>query len=115
MHRVPTAVHVEYYARIVEPTAVLPRLITAGGQIAGGVEAQRLRLGYLNDTEWQRLSDAFGALSDVPLFFDDSAALTITEVRSRARRLQAEVGCDLLIVDYLQLMSSRRSDNRVQE
>ena len=83
--------------------------------IASGVEAQRLRLGYLNDTEWQKLSDAFGLLADVPLFFDDSAGLTITEVRSRARRLQAEAGCDLLIVDYLQLMSGKRSENRVQE
>ncbi len=83
--------------------------------IASGVEAQRLRLGYLNDTEWQKLSDAFGLLADVPLYFDDSAGLNITDVRSRARRLQAEAGCDLLIVDYLQLMSGRRSDNRVQE
>ncbi|MGI8589245.1 MAG: replicative DNA helicase [Chloroflexia bacterium] len=83
--------------------------------IASGVETQRLRLGYLNDTEWQKLSDAFGTLAGVPLYFDDSAGLTITEVRNRARRLQAEAGCDLLVVDYLQLMSSRRSDNRVQE
>ncbi|HUS14770.1 MAG TPA: replicative DNA helicase [Chloroflexia bacterium] len=83
--------------------------------ISSGVETQRLRLGYLNDSEWQKLSDAFGALSDVPIYFDDSAGLTVTEVRSRARRLQAEAGCDLLVIDYLQLMSGRKSDNRVQE
>jgi replicative DNA helicase len=83
--------------------------------ICSGVEAQRLRLGYLSDTEWQALSDAFGTMADVPIYFDDSAGLTVTEVRSRARRLQAEAGCDLLIIDYLQLMSGRKSDNRVQE
>ena len=54
------------------------------------------------------MSDAFGTLADVPIYFDDSAGLTITEVRSRARRLQAEAGCDLLIIDYLQLMSGRQ-------
>ncbi|HMA37017.1 MAG TPA: replicative DNA helicase [Chloroflexia bacterium] len=86
--------------------------------IASGIETQRLRLGYLNEGEWQKLSDAFGALAAVPLYFDDSAGLSINEVRSRARRLQAEAGCDLLVVDYLQLMSGRRGgggDNRVQE
>ncbi len=83
--------------------------------IASDVEAQRLRLGYLDDSEWQKLSDAFGLLADVPIFFDDTAGISISEVRSRARRLQAEAGCDLLVIDYLQLMSGRRSDNRVQE
>jgi replicative DNA helicase len=86
--------------------------------IESGVDMQRLRLGYLNDTEWQRLSDAFGRLAEVPIYIDDSAALSVMELRSRARRLQAEVGVDLLIVDYLQLMQGRRaggSDNRVQE
>jgi replicative DNA helicase len=83
--------------------------------ICSGVETQRLRLGYMSDTEWQALSDAFGTMADVPIYFDDSAGLNVTEVRSRARRLQAEAGCDLLIIDYLQLMSGRKSDNRVQE
>ena len=83
-----------------------------------GVDMQRLRLGYLNDAEWSRMSDAFGRLAEMPIHVDDSAALSVMEVRSRARRLQAEVGIDLLIIDYLQLMQGRRagfSDNRVQE
>jgi replicative DNA helicase len=86
--------------------------------IESGVDMQRLRLGYLNDAEWQRLSDAFGRLAEAPIYIDDSAALSVMELRSRARRLQAEVGVDLLMVDYLQLMQGRRaggSDNRVQE
>jgi replicative DNA helicase len=82
-----------------------------------GVDSQRLRLGYLNDEEWQHVSDAIGRLAQMPIFIDDSAGLTIHEVRSKARRLEAESGVDMLIIDYLQLMqgSARRDSNRVQE
>jgi replicative DNA helicase len=82
-----------------------------------GVDSQRLRLGYLNDEEWQNVSDAIGRLAQMPIFIDDSAGLTIHEIRSKSRRLEAESGVDLLIVDYLQLMqgTSRRDGNRVQE
>jgi replicative DNA helicase len=82
-----------------------------------GVDSQRLRLGYLNDEEWQHVSDAIGSLAQMPIFIDDSAGLTIHEVRSKARRLEAESGVDMLIIDYLQLMqgSARRDSNRVQE
>jgi replicative DNA helicase len=82
-----------------------------------GVDSQRLRLGYLNDEEWQNVSDAIGRLAQMPIFIDDSAGLTIHEIRSKSRRLEAEVGVDILIVDYLQLMqgTSRRDGNRVQE
>jgi replicative DNA helicase len=79
---------------------------------------QRLRLGYLNDTEWQRLSDAFGRLTEIPIYVDDSANLGVMELYSRARRLQADVGLELLIVDYLQLIQGRwlgGSNNRMQE
>ncbi len=82
-----------------------------------GVDSQRLRLGYLNDEEWQNVSDAIGRLAQMPIYIDDSAGLTIHEIRSKSRRLEAEVGVDLLIIDYLQLMTgtSRRDGNRVQE
>ncbi|MEO8287373.1 MAG: replicative DNA helicase [Chloroflexota bacterium] len=82
-----------------------------------GVDSQRLRLGYLNDEEWQNVSDAIGRLAQMPIFIDDSAGLTIHEVRSKSRRLEAEAGVDLLIIDYLQLMqgTGRRDGNRVQE
>jgi replicative DNA helicase len=82
-----------------------------------GVDSQRLRLGYLNDEEWQLVSDAIGRMAQMPIFIDDSAGLTIHEVRSKARRLEAESGVDLLVIDYLQLMqgTSRRDGNRVQE
>lgn len=82
-----------------------------------GVDSQRLRLGYLSDEEWQLVSDAIGRMAQMPIFLDDSAGLTIHEVRSKARRLEAEFGVDLIIIDYLQLMqgTGRRDGNRVQE
>lgn len=80
-----------------------------------GVDSHRLRLGMIDDTEWDRISRAFGRLSEASIFIDDSANASIMDVRSKARRLQAEKGLDLLIIDYLQLMSGRRSENRVQE
>lgn len=80
-----------------------------------GVDSHRLRLGQIDDREWDRISRAFGRLAEAQIFIDDGANASIMDVRSKARRLQAEQGLDLLIVDYLQLMSGRRSDNRVQE
>lgn len=82
-----------------------------------GVDSQQLRLGYLTDEDWQQVSDAIGRLAQMPVYIDDSPGLTVLEVRSKARRLEAEVGVDLLIVDYLQLMqgTARKDGNRVQE
>ncbi|MBF6613935.1 MAG: replicative DNA helicase [Chloroflexi bacterium] len=82
-----------------------------------GVDSQQLRLGYLTDEDWQHVSDAIGRLAQMPVYIDDSPGLTVLEVRSKARRLEAEVGVDLLIVDYLQLMqgTARKDGNRVQE
>jgi replicative DNA helicase len=82
-----------------------------------GVDSQQLRLGYLTDEDWHTVSDAIGRLAQMPIYFDDSAGLTIHEVRSKSRRLEAEVGVDMLIIDYLQLMqgTARRDGNRVQE
>ena len=80
-----------------------------------GVDSHRLRLGQIDDGEWDRISRAFGRLAEANIFIDDTAGAGVMEVRSKARRLQAEHGLDLLIVDYLQLMSGRRSENRVQE
>ena len=80
-----------------------------------GVDSHRLRLGMIDDDEWDRISRAFGRLAETQIFIDDSATASVMDIRSKARRLQAEHGLDLLIVDYLQLMSGRRSENRVQE
>jgi replicative DNA helicase len=80
-----------------------------------GVDTHHLRLGLIGDNEWDRISRAFGRLSEAPIFIDDSSAASIMDIRSKSRRLQAERGLDIIIVDYLQLMTGRRSENRVQE
>jgi len=80
-----------------------------------GINSHKLKLGQVNEAEWALLSRAFGKLSEANFFIDDGGASTVMDVRTKSRRLQAEHGLDLLIIDYLQLMSSRRNDNRVQE
>ncbi|MBX6753536.1 MAG: replicative DNA helicase [Thermorudis peleae] len=80
-----------------------------------GVDTHRLRLGYIDEQEWDLISRAFGRLAQAPIFIDDTPGISVMELRSKARRLMAEHGLDLLIVDYLQLMQARRTDNRVQE
>ncbi len=86
-----------------------------------GVDLWKLRTGKLSsegpDNDFERISDAMGVLSEAPIFIDDSGSLNIMEMRTMARRLQAEHSLGLIIVDYLQLMEGRSSkgDNRVQE
>lgn len=79
------------------------------------VDSQRIRTGFIDEFEWRRISEAFGVLSDAPIFIDDSAAISTTELRMKARRLKAEHDLKLLVVDYLQLMQGRGLENRVQE
>ncbi len=79
------------------------------------IDAWRLKTGKLNEEDFTRLSNAMGELAEAPLFIDDTPALSILEMRTKARRLQVEAGIDLLIVDYLQLARSRQLENRVQE
>jgi replicative DNA helicase len=82
------------------------------------IDSQRLRSGYLEELDFARIAPALQALSDAPIFIDDTPSISTMELRTKARRLQAERGLDLLIVDYLQLMqasSTSRDANRVQE
>jgi len=82
-----------------------------------GIDSQRLRLGDIHgEEEWHKLMEAAGALSDAPIFIDDTPAVSAMELRTKARRIYAEHDLDLIVVDYLQLMQGdRRSENRVQE
>jgi replicative DNA helicase len=81
------------------------------------IDAHRINTGYLNKEDWHRLSRASGELSETKIFIDDTASVSVPELRSKARRLSLEHGLDLLIVDYLQLMagSTQRYENRTQE
>ncbi|MFZ2487058.1 MAG: replicative DNA helicase [Anaerolineae bacterium] len=82
-----------------------------------GIDSQRLRLGDIQgEEEWHKLMEAAGALSEAPIYIDDTPAVSTMELRTKARRLYAEHDLDLIVVDYLQLMQGdRRSENRVQE
>ena len=82
------------------------------------VDAHRFRTGYLSRDEWARLAGALGTLAEARIFIDDTPGISVLEMRAKARRLAAEQKrLDLIVVDYLQLMSgsSRRSESRQQE
>ncbi|HVL81161.1 MAG TPA: replicative DNA helicase [Actinomycetota bacterium] len=80
------------------------------------VDVHKLRTGNLTDSDWGRLANAVGRLAEAPIFIDDTESVTVLEIRAKARRLKQREGLDMIIVDYLQLMSGpRRSENRVQE
>ncbi|HEY6328341.1 MAG TPA: replicative DNA helicase, partial [Blastocatellia bacterium] len=80
------------------------------------LDAHRLRGGYLNREEWARLADALRRLCEMKIFIDDKPAQGVMEMRAKSRRLKAEHGLDLLIVDYMQLMAGRgRIESRQQE
>ncbi len=82
------------------------------------IDSQRLRSGFLEELDFARIAPAMNTLSEAPIYIDDTPNITTMELRTKARRLQAESGLDLVIVDYLQLMQSStttRDANRVQE
>lgn len=83
-----------------------------------GIDSWKLRTGNLDDDDFLKINHAYGTLSEAPFYIDDSAIINVLEMRTKARRLQAEHGLGLIIVDYLQLMSGgtiSSIENRVQE
>src|SRR5207244_8870772 len=84
----------------------------------GNIDAQRFRNGFLSRPEWAQIAKSLGTLADARIFLDDSAGITVLEMRAKARRLFAEQKrLDLIEVDYLQLMSgsAKRVESRQQE
>jgi replicative DNA helicase len=83
------------------------------------VDLWKMRTGRLSDVgvnnDFERIGHALGRLSEAPIFIDDTGSVNIMELRTKARRLQAEHDLDLIVVDYLQLMQGHSTDNRVQE
>ena len=93
-------------------TQLLMRLLCAEAM----VDAHKIRTGYLSSDDFGKLIDTLGNVANSPIFVDDSSTLTIMQMRAKARRMKAEHGLALVIVDYLQLMSGfGRSENRNQE
>lgn len=84
-----------------------------------GVDSWKLQHGKLDDSDFQNMGSAMDLLNQAPIYIDDSVGMSITELKAKARRLQMEQGLDLIVIDYLQLMSSGSSSayggNRVQE
>jgi replicative DNA helicase len=80
------------------------------------VDSQRLRKGFLGETDWPKLTTAAGRLSEAPIFIDDTPAITVLEMKAKSRRLKADQGLGLIVVDYIQLMrSGSYRESREQE
>lgn len=79
------------------------------------IDAWKLKTGKLDEKDFDKLSHAMGQLAEAPLFIDDTPGASISEIRTKARRLQSEHGLRLIVVDYLQLIHGRNLENRVQE
>ena len=106
--KIPTAI----YSMEMPAQQLAFRMISSLGR----VDQTHLRTGKFPDEDWSRINTAVQLMSDAPLFIDDSAALSPTEIRARARRLQREHGLGLIVIDYLQLMAVPGStENRATE
>ena len=93
-------------------TEITTRLISA----EAGIKLQALRTGKLQDSDWQKIARVLGQSNDAPLFIDDSPNMTMPEIRAKCRRLKQQNNLKLVVLDYLQLMSSgKRVESRQQE
>ncbi|AKK12129.1 replicative DNA helicase [Corynebacterium uterequi] len=80
------------------------------------VKLSDMRAGKLESTDWEKITDRLGQIQDAPLFIDDSPNMTMMEIRSKSRRIKQQYGLDLIVLDYLQLMSSgKKVESRQQE
>jgi replicative DNA helicase len=104
--------HVAVFSLEMSNEQVVQRLIAQ----ETGIDSQRLRTGKLAEDEWALLAEAIQVLSGTHIFLDDTPAITPMQLRTKCRRLHMEYGLDLILIDYLQLMSGDvRTENRVQE
>jgi replicative DNA helicase len=92
------------------------QLVNRMFSLESSVDAQKLRTGQLNDQDWERLIESAGVIGKSKLMIDDTPGISVSELRSKCRKLKLEHGLSMIIIDYLQLMSgSGRSDSRQQE
>src|SRR5688500_15865294 len=103
---------VAFFSLEMSKESLVQRMLTAEARI----DAQKLRKGMLRDEELPMLARAAGILSSAPIWIDDTPGITLLEMRSKSRRLKADAGVDMIIVDYLQLMQGHSAaENRQQE
>ncbi len=105
---------VAFFSLEMSKEQLVQRMLCAEGRI----DSQRLRVGDLDEEDWGHLIETASRLSAAPLYIDDTPGITAMDLRSKARRLKAEKGLSLIVIDYLQLMQGRTSksgDNRQQE
>ncbi len=104
--------HVAIFSLEMSGEQIVQRIVSA----ETGIDTQRLRMGDLRDDEWPLFVQATGKLAELPIYIDDTPSISALQLRTKARRLHSEHGLDLVLVDYLQLMTGDiRSENRVQE
>lgn len=123
MGKTSFAMNIAQHAALVEKTGVaifslemskeqlVMRLLSSVGRI----DSQKIRTGKLQSDDWPRLTRAVGMLSEAPMYIDDTPAISVLEMRAKVRRLAAQHDIGLIIVDYLQLMRGRSTENRTQE
>ncbi|WP_044641401.1 replicative DNA helicase [Risungbinella massiliensis] len=81
----------------------------------GNIDAQAFRTGNLNEEDWEKLTMAISSLSEAPIYIDDTPGVTVHDIRAKLRRLKAERGLGLVMIDYLQLINGHSGDSRQQE
>ena len=108
---VDTGLPVGFFSLEMSQEELVDRLLVGQADI----DAWKLKTGRLDEKDFDRLSQAMGELAEAQIFIDDTPGISISEMRTKARRLQIEHGLKLLIVDYLQLAHGRNLENRVQE
>lgn len=107
-HKIPVAI----FSLETSKEQLVQRILCAEAQ----VDNTKLRTGFLADEDWRRLARAMGSLSEAPIFIDDSPTLSVIEMRAKARKLKAECGLGLIVIDYIQMIQSyKRAENRTQE
>jgi replicative DNA helicase len=123
MGKTSFAMNIAQHAALVEKTGVavfslemskeqlVMRLLSSVGRI----DSQRIRTGKLRSDDWLKLTRAVGMLSEAPVFIDDTPAISVLEMRAKIRRLASQHDIGLIVVDYLQLMRGRSTENRTQE
>lgn len=79
------------------------------------VDASRLRTGHLGESDWPKLTNGAGLLSEAPIYIDDTPAISVLELRAKARRLKSEKNIGIIVIDYLQLMQGNNPESRQQE